>query len=278
MTATAKTEGRVALITGCAKAGGIGAACAAALAAEGITVVVSDIEVTGVHNALDPQSAADKAGDGLDKLVDRIKAAGGKASWVQGDVSNEADAIRMVNAVIERHGHIDILVNNAGAPHGKDRQDFENVPVEAWDLVMGVNAKGCFLMSRAAVPHMKKQKWGRIINMSSAAGKVGRKHMVVYGASKAAIMGLSRALAIETAAFGITVNAINPGPILTSRALSSARRETGDLAAGLAARAARVPVGRQGTPEDVARMVVYLASDAASFVTAQSMSVCGGTT
>ncbi len=269
---------RVALITGCAKAGGIGAACAAALAARGIVVVVADIEATGVHNALDPQGAEDKANDGLHKLVDRITATGGQASWVQGDVSNEADAIRMVATVIERYGHIDILVNNAGAPHGKDRQDFESVPLEAWDLVMGVNAKGCFLMSRAAIPHMKRQHWGRIINMSSAAGKVGRKHMAVYAASKAAIMGLSRAIAIEVAAFGVTVNAVNPGPILTSRALSSAKRESGDLATGLAARAARVPVGRQGTPEDVAEMVVYLASDAASFVTAQSMSVCGGTT
>lgn len=269
---------RIALITGCAKAGGIGAACAARLAAQGITVVVSDIEATGVHNALDPQTAADKAGDGLDKLCARITAAGGKASWVQGDVSNEADAIRMVNTVIERHGHIDILVNNAGAPHGADRQAFENVPVEAWDLVMGVNARGCFLMSRAVVPHMKKQKWGRIISMSSAAGKAGRKNMAVYSASKAAIIGMTRSVAMEVAGFGITVNAVCPGPILTSRALSSARRESGDLAAGLAARGARVPVGRQGTPEDVAEMVAYLASDAASFVTAQDLSVCGGTT
>lgn len=274
------TTNRVALITGCGKAIGIGAASARALAASGVSVVVTDVAARGVANAHDKQADMDQSWRGLESLVEQITAAGGKAAWTNGDVTSEADAARMVGFALDKFGRLDILVNNAGAPHGKDRANIENVPVEAWDLLMGVNAKGTFLMSRAAVPAMRKQGWGRIISMSSAAAKYGRKDRAVYSASKAAIVGFTHSLGVELAPYGITVNCICPGPILTARAFSSARRESGssETAGGLADRASRIPVGRHGRPEEIAGMVMYLASDASAFVTGQALSVCGGTT
>ena len=145
-----------------------------------------------------------------------------------GDVSQEADANRMVAEVLARYGRLDILVNNAGAPQGADRNEIENVPVDAWDLTMGVNAKGAFLMSRAAVPAMRKAKWGRIVSVSSKAAFRPGKRRATYAASKAAIVGFTKSLALDLAPFGITVNAVCPGPIRTSRAISTNRREYGD--------------------------------------------------
>src|SRR5581483_11573836 len=147
---------RVALITAGRKPDGVGNPTARALAAQGGAVVVSDLRPTGVANEFNAPEDTDRNWGGVDTLVEQITAAGGTASAVLGNVSLEADASRMVAEVIERYGRLDILVNNAGAPQGADRNEIENVPVDAWDLTMGVNAKGAFLMSRAAVPHMRK--------------------------------------------------------------------------------------------------------------------------
>ncbi len=151
---------RVALITGCGKPIGIGNSTARALAAKGIAVVVSDLRPTGVANEFNAPEDTDANWGGVDTLVERIRGSGGTASATLGDVSREEDANRMVEEVIAQYGRLDILVNNAGAPQGADRNEIENVPVAAWDLTMGVNAKGAFLMSRAAVPHMRKAKLG----------------------------------------------------------------------------------------------------------------------
>lgn len=267
---------RVALVTGAGKKVGIGSATARRLAAEGVTVVVSDIVATGVANAANQPGDVDASWRGVDSLVEEIVAAGGRASAVLGDVSDEDDARRMVAEAVEHHGQLDILVNNAAAPQGADRNEIEDVPVDAWDRQMAVTARGAFLMSRAAVPHMRAREWGRIVNIASKAANLPNRHQTAYAASKAAVCGFTRALARDLLGSGITVNAVLPGPILTSRALATNRREFGDDAeAALAARAAKLPIGRLGTPEELASAVAYLCSEDAGYVTAQSWGVDG---
>src|SRR6478672_8388637 len=150
---------RVALITGCGKPVGIGNSTARALAAKGVSVVVSELNPTGVANEFNSPEDTDANWGGVDTLVEEIRKAGGTASTALGDVSQEADAGRMVEEVLSRYGRLDILVNNAGAPQGADRNEIEDVPVEAWDKTLGVNARGAFLMSRVAVPAMRKAKF-----------------------------------------------------------------------------------------------------------------------
>ncbi|HEV2302556.1 MAG TPA: SDR family NAD(P)-dependent oxidoreductase, partial [Stellaceae bacterium] len=161
--------GRVALVTGCGKPIGIGNSTARALAAAGVTVVAADVTAQGVINEHNVEADMDASWAGVDSLVAQIESAGGRAAAVLGDVGVEADAKRMVEEVLLRYGRLDILVNNAGAPQGADRNEIEDVPVEAWDRTMAVNARGAFLMSRAAVPAMRKAGWGRIVSVSSKA-------------------------------------------------------------------------------------------------------------
>ena len=268
---------RVALITGCGKPVGIGNSTARALAAKGVAVVVSDLRPTGVANEFNAPEDTDANWGGVDTLVEQIRAAGGTASATLGDVSREEDANRMVEEVLAQYGRLDILVNNAGAPQGADRNEIENVPVAAWDLTMGVNAKGAFLMSRAAVPHMRKAKWGRIVSVSSKAAFRPGARRATYAASKAAIVGFTKSLALDLAPHGITVNAVCPGPIRTSRAISTNRREYGDdLETGFRERSKAIPVGRFGEPDEIASMIAYLASEEAAFVTGQAIGVDGG--
>ena len=271
------SSARVALITGCGKPVGIGNSTAHALAAAGVTVVVSDVVPTGVANEHNLAGDTDASWGGVESLVEAIARKGGTASSTLGDVSVEADAGRMVEEVLSRYGRLDILVNNAGAPQGADRNEIEDVPVEAWDRTFGVNARGCLLLSRAAVPAMRKAGWGRIVNVSSKAAFRPGRHRATYAASKAAIVGFTRSLAFDLAPVGITVNAVCPGPIRTSRAISTNRREYGDdLEIGFRERAKAIPVGRFGSPDEVAAAIAFLASDAAAFITGQAIGIDGG--
>lgn len=268
--------GRVALVTGAAKENGIGAAIARRLAGDGIVVVASDVAEAGVENEL-AIKREDSGWRGLESLVGAIMAAGGRASALVGDVATEAGAAHLVGATIERHGRLDILVSNAGAPHGRDRGDIEAIPVEEWHRVMAVNALGPFLMARAAVPHMKAQGWGRIITMASVAGLTALPHRAVYSASKAAVIGMTRSLALDLAPLGITVNAVCPGSIRTDRAISTTLRAGwNDVEAGLRERARALPMQRHGRPEEVAATVAHLASEEAGFITGQTIVIDGG--
>lgn len=267
----------MALVTGCGKRDGMGRAIARTLAAGGMAVVVADRVPTGVRNLR--QERVGDGGDGtwrgLESVVEEIAAADGVASAVTGDIGEEADARRMVEEAVARHGRLDVLVNNAAAPQGLDRQDIEDVPTEVWDSVMRVNARGTYLMSRFAVPVMRQRRWGRIVSISSMAGLIGAPRSTAYSASKAAIIGFTRALAMDVAPWGITVNAICPGMVATSRAILS-DDPTIDAAAEIERRGQRVPVGRAGQPDDIAAAVAYFASEAASYVTGTTLALDGG--
>lgn len=267
---------RVALVTGCGKRDGVGQAIARRLAASGAAVMVTDRAPTGVLNRRQEiVGVKDDGWKGLGSLVEAIEASGGKAASTTGDIGEVADADRMVAEAVERFGRIDILVNNAAAPQGLDRQEISSVPVEVFDEVVRINLRGTYLMSRAAVPYMREQRFGRIIAISSMAGVVPAPFSTAYSASKAGILGFTRALAMDVAKWGITVNAVCPAGVATSRAVLSLDPDL-DVEAEIERRGERVPVGRTGQPEDIAAAVAYLASDESSLMTAQYLVLDGG--
>jgi 3-oxoacyl-[acyl-carrier protein] reductase len=212
---------------------------------------------------------------GVTSLVEEITSAGGTASDELGDIGEPGDAQRMVGAAVARYGRLDILVNNAAAPQGLDRRDIAEVPIDVWDHVLRVNVRGTFLMSRFAVPVMREQRWGRIINVASMAGVVAAPRSAAYSASKAAVIGLTRSMALDVAPWGITVNAICPGLVGTSRAILSEDPDL-DVDAELAWRARAIPVGRVGRPQDIAAAVGYLAGAGAGYMTGQILVLDGG--
>jgi 3-oxoacyl-[acyl-carrier protein] reductase len=263
----------VALVTGCGKPDGMGQAIARRLAGQGMAVVVTDLRPAGVPNAAQEERSA--GWGGVDALVADIAAAGGTASAALGDVSDPDDARRMVDEAVRRHGRLDVLVNNAAAPQGPDRADVADVPLEVFDRVIAVNLRGPWLMCQAAVPVMREQRSGRIVNISSMAGLTAAPFSGAYSASKAGVIGLTRALAMDLGPWGITVNALCPGLVGTSRAFLRATAGT-DEAALLEQRGRSIPVGRVGLPEDVAAAVAFLASPEAGYITGQALPIDGG--
>jgi 3-oxoacyl-[acyl-carrier protein] reductase len=267
---------RVALVTGCGKRDGMGRAIALTLSAAGTAVVVTDKRASGVPNRRQEiVGVTDGGWGGVESLVDEITSAGGTATSMLGDISADDDARRLVDDAAAWRGGLDILVNVAGAPQGLDRQDIEDVPVDVWDFVIGINLRGTYLMSRFAVPHMRAQRWGRIINISSQAGQVAAPKSTAYSASKAGVLGFTRALSADVAPWGITVNAIAPGMVATSRAVLSVDPAL-DVDAEIKRRGSMLAVGRSGYPEDIAAAVAYLASDGAGYMTGQTLVLDGG--
>ena len=239
-------SGKVAIVTGGGQ--GMGRAVAQHFAQAGASVVVND------KNADAAQSVADALGDG--------------ALAAPGDVTVKADVDEVVKTAAEAFGSVDILVNNAGILFSTTLADMEE---DEWDLVIDVNMKGTYLFSRAALPHMKRAGWGRIINFASTAGKavstLGGPH---YTAAKAGILGLTRATAKEFAPFGITVNAVCPGLVNTEMVRENVTPERLDAYLG------SFPISRICEPWEVAELVAFLASDRAAYITGASLDINGG--
>ena len=240
-------EGRVALVTGAAR--GIGQAIAKKLAAEGCDVALCDLKA-----------------EWLTETVGLIEAAGRKAKCFEADVSNAAMVDTVVKGVIEAFGKIDILVNNAGIT--KDTLMIR-MSEQDWDAVLSVNLKGTFLFTKAVARPMMKQRSGTIVNVASIIGLIGNAGQCNYAASKAGVIALTKSAAKELAARNIRVNAVAPGFIqtrMTDVLPEDVRKKMLDL----------IPLSRFGQPEDVANVVLFLASDAASYMTGQVLPVCGG--
>jgi NAD(P)-dependent dehydrogenase (short-subunit alcohol dehydrogenase family) len=270
---------RVALVTGCGKKDGIGAAIARRLSADGLAVVVVDVEPAGVRDSHEPTGTRFPEWRGVESLVKEIQAAGGAASFVTGDISIEAEVARIIGHALEAHGRLDVLVNNAGAPFSLGHGDIEAVDPAEFDRVLAINVRGTFLMTQAAAPHMRARKWGRIVNIASVAGRVGSKMNSAYAASKAAVIGLAQTWALDLGADGITSNAVLPGFIFTTRTLSGMSKKMGGGVideSAIAKSMPGIPAGRAGSPEDVAAVVSFLASEDASYTNGQSMIVDGG--
>ena len=271
-------QGKSVLITGCGRVRGIGRALAVAFAAAGADVTATDIAAGGTRNENEEGLEEIRQGwKGLESLAAEIQGMGRQVLTLVDDVSRPADAERFVAESLARFKRIDVLVNNAAAPHGADRRLVWEVPEEAWDLVLDVNLKGTFLMSRAVIPHMLARRSGRIINMASVSGKRGTPRRGAYTASKFGVIGLTQVLAQELAPHGITANAICPGSVDTSRRESTSRRDRalaeqtpGASVLGLP------PTGRVARPDDIARLALFFASEQSDHITGQAWNVDGG--
>lgn len=243
-------QGRVALVTGAAK--GIGLRIGRAFGREGARVAALDIDASGVET-----------------LARELTAQGCEALAVGADVTAADEVRRAVETVEGRWGRIDVLVNNAGG-FSVIRQT-EDIPEDEWEAVFRLNVTSAFLCSKAVLPIMKRQRSGTIVNLSSMAGRAGAVTVAShYAAAKAALLGLTRHVAREVARDGITVNAVAPGTVATERfkALRSPE-ETLRLAES-------VPLGRVADPEEIAEVVLFLASDAAGYITGATIDINGG--
>jgi 3-oxoacyl-[acyl-carrier protein] reductase len=243
-----RLAGKVALVTGAGQ--GLGEAMALRFAREGAAVMVNDLreETAGA-------------------TAEAIRAAGGKAATFAGSVMDEAVVEALVERTVKELGTVDILVNNAGITRDKLLKD---LTAADWDAVLNLNLRGTFLVSKYATPIMVAARWGRVINMSSRA-HLGNKGQTNYSASKAGVIGFTRALSLELGKFGVTANCIAPGIIATPGVTSLPHYQT------LVDRVApTLPIPRLGKPEDVAGVAAFLASDDAEYITGETIHVSGG--
>lgn len=249
-------QGRVAIVTGAGK--GIGRASALALAREGAAVAVVDLD--------------ERTGG---ECVAQIEAQGGRAVFHRVDVSRADQVQQMVEAVVAEFGRIDILHNNAGI---QTYGTVESTPVDEWDLVINVNLKSVYLCSKFAIPHMRRQGKGSIINTASVQALASQPNVAGYAASKGGIVSLTRNMAVDFAKDNIRVNAICPGSVDTPMLRWAAGVLTDNPEKAVADWGRLHPLGRVARPEEVAEVVVFLASDRSSFITGAEIKVDGGLT
>ena len=246
--------GRVAVVTGAAR--GIGAAIARRLAGQGIAVAAVDLDT-----------------EGSARTANAILEAGGRAIAVGGtDVADESAAGHAVERAAAELGPVTVLVNNAGII--RDNLLFK-MSTGDWDAVMNVHLRGAFLMTRAAQAHMIEAKWGRIVNLSSTSA-LGNRGQANYAAAKAGLQGFTKTLALELGKFGVTANAIAPGFIDTEMTQATADRLGVDFEDWKTAASREIPVGRVGTPDDIAAVAAFLCSEDAGYVSGQVIYVAGG--
>jgi 3-oxoacyl-[acyl-carrier protein] reductase len=242
-----KLEGKVALVTGGAQ--GIGRAIALALAREGAKVVVSDINLEKAEEA-----------------CREIAALGQEAAAVKGNVADGKDAEGMVQKSVDQFGRLDILVNNAGITRD---QVLLRMKEEDWDLVLGVNLKGAFHLTKAVLRPFLKQRGGKIVNIASVTGQMGNAGQSNYASSKAGLIGFTKSVAREYASRNIQVNAVAPGFIDTAMSQAIPAKEREFLIK-------QIPLARLGSPEDIAEAVLFLAGPGADYITGQVLNVNGG--
>ena len=251
-------EGRAVLVTGGAL--GIGQGIVRAFAREGAAVAISDVNAAAAGS-----------------LAAELTAAGQRVIAVIGDVAIPADAQRMVEETVAGIGRLDVLVNNAGIQPIDAYFRIEDTPVEVWDRILGVNLRGTFLMSKYALPAIRRSgAGGTVINIASVQGLQSVPRVPSYAASKGGVLSLTRNMALDYAPEGIRVNAICPGTIDSELVRTAARAEGGDLEETLRRYGAFHPLGRLGLPEDVAQAALFLASDRSSFMTGSYLTVDGG--
>jgi len=239
---------KVAIVTGAGR--GIGKAIAIALAREGVNIIAIDVDI---------QTA--------EKVAKEIKSLDRQALAIQVDVSDSKEVNRMVQSVLKKFKRVDILVNNAAIIK---RGSIEDLTEEDWDRVMDVNLKGAFNCAKAVVGTMKKQRYGKIVNISSIAGKIGDLASApCYGASKAGMTCLAKSLARELASYNINVNVVAPHAIETDMSKEWSEEKRKSIIAD-------IPLGHLGEPEDIAEAVVFLVSDKAKFITGEVLDVNGG--
>ena len=248
-------NGRIALVTGGAR--GIGAAIARGLAQDGMSVVIADV-------------LAKEGGE----TAESINRGGGTALAIELDVTDSASVDVGVALARERLGQIDVLVNNAGWDHYKRFVDTDEA---FWELILDVNFKGGLRLTRAILPEMIERRWGRVVNISSDAGRVGSSLESVYAGAKAAVIAFTKTVAREAARAGVTANVVCPGPTDTQLLRDvAAGQPGGDIV--LQKMAKSVPMKRIAQPEDVAAAVRFFASEGAGYITGQTLSVSGGLT
>jgi len=251
-------EGKAVLVTGGAL--GIGQGIVRAFAREGAAVAISDVNAAAAG-----------------ALVSELRAAGAPVIAVIGDVSSPADAQRMVGEAVAGLGRLDVLINNAGIQPIDAYFTVEDTPVETWDRILGVNLRGTFLMSKFALPHIRRSgPGGSVVNIASVQGVQSMPRVPSYAASKGGVLSLTRNMALDYAPEGIRVNAICPGTIDSELVRAAARAEGGDLDETLRTYGAFHPLGRLGLPEDVAQGALFLASSRSSFMTGSYLTIDGG--